>query len=120
MRRTDKPNGSDLVATHAVHGDGASTMPEAFAGMYQTGYYDGYTNGQESGFRKGFEGGYAAAHKGPHGAAAMSAAEATPAPKGGLRRMLLGLPCANCGAYFPSDETHCSACKLPQKRVLPL
>ncbi len=119
MRRTDKPNGSDVVATHAVHGDGASTMPEAFAGMYQTGYNDGYTSGQESGFRKGFEEGYAAAYKGPNGTAAMSAAEEA-APKLGPRRILLGLPCAKCGAYFPSDDTHCSACKLPQKRVLPL
>ena len=117
MRRTDKPNGSDALAHQVVHGDGASTMPEAFAGMYQTGYNDGYTSGQEAGFRKGFEEGYAAAHKGPNGAAVTSAAEAAPAPKRGPRRMLLGLPCANCGAYFPSDETHCSACKLRQRHT---
>ena len=120
MRRTDKPNGPEALAQPVIHGDGVSTMPEAFAGMYQTGYNDGYTSGQESGFRKGFEEGYAAAHKGPNGAAVMSAAEAASAPKRGPRRMLVGLPCATCGAYFPSDDTHCSACKLPQKRVLPL
>ena len=117
MRKTDKPNGSDALAHSVVHGDGASTMPEAFAGMYQTGYNDGYTSGQESGYRKGFEEGYAAAHKGPNGAAVMSAAEAAPAPKRGPRRMLLGLPCANCGAYFPSDATDCPACRLPQRHT---
>jgi hypothetical protein len=119
MRKTDKPTGSDALAHQVVHGDRASTMPEAFAGMYQTGYNDGYTRGQESGFRRGFEEAYAAAHKGPNGTAVMSPAEVA-APKRGPRRMLLGLPCANCGAYFPNDEAHCSACKLPQKKVLPL
>ena len=118
MRRTDKPNGSEAQAEHMVHGDGASTVPEAFAGMYQTGYSDGYTTGQGAGFRQGFEEGYAAAHKGPDGAAVMP--EAISAPKCGPRRLLLGLPCANCGAYFDRDETHCTACKLPQKRVVPL
>src|SRR5207244_9834769 len=61
MRRTDKPNGSEALAQPVIHGDGVSTMPEAFAGMYQTGYNDGYTSGQETGYRKGFEEGYAAA-----------------------------------------------------------
>jgi hypothetical protein len=91
-------------------------MPEAFAGMYQTGYNDGYTSGQESGYRKGFEEGYAAAHKGPNGAV-IAVAETVSAPKRGPRRMLLGLPCPNCGAYFPSDVTDCPACRLPQKRT---
>jgi len=118
MRRTDKPNGSDALPHQVVHGDGASTVPEAFAGMYQTGYSDVYTAGQGAGFRQGFEEGYAAAHKGPDGAAVMP--EAISAPKCGPRRLLLGLPCANCGAYFDRDETHCTACKLPQKRVVPL
>jgi hypothetical protein len=115
MRKTDKSNGSDALAV--VQGDGVSTMPEAFAGMYQTGYNDGYTSGQESGFRKGFEEGYAAAHKGPNGAAVMTAAEIAPAPKRGPRRMLLGLPCTKCGVYFASDESHCPGCRLPQKRT---
>ena len=120
MRKTDKSNGSDALAHQMAHGDSASTMPEVFAGMYQTSYNDGYTSGQESGFRKGFEEGYAAAHKGPNGAAVMSAAEEAAAPKRGPRRLLVGLPCGNCGAYFDRDETHCTACKFPQKRVLPL
>src|SRR5438094_10678864 len=102
MRKTDKPNGSDALAHSVVHGDGASTIAEAFAGMYQTGYNDGYTSGQETGYRKGFEEGYAAAHKGPNGAAVIP--EAISAPKCGPRRLLLGLPCANCGAYFDRDE----------------
>ena len=118
MRKTDKPNDTVVVAQQVVHGDGASTVPEAFAGMYQTGYSDGYTTGQGAGFRQGFEEGYAAAHKGPNGAAVIP--EAISAPKCGPRRLLLGLPCANCGAYFDRDETHCTACKLPQKRVVPL
>jgi hypothetical protein len=117
MRRTEKPNGSEALVQSVVHGDGISTMPEPFAGMYQTGYSDGYTSGQEAGFRQGFEEGYAAAHKGPNGAAVMTAAETAPAPKRGPRRMLLGLPCAKCGAYFPSDVTDCPACKLPPKRT---
>jgi len=117
MRTTDKPNGSEALAHSIVHGDGATTMPEAFGGMYQTGYNDGYTSGQESGFRKGFEEGYAAAHKGPNGAAVMSTAEAAPAPKRGPRRLLVGLPCTNCGAYFDRNETHCTACKAPNKRT---
>ena len=58
MRRSDNPNGSEALAHPVVHGDGVSTMPEAFAGMYQTGYNDGYTTGQEAGYRKGFEEGY--------------------------------------------------------------
>ena len=117
MRRTDKPNGPEALAQPAIHGDGVSTMPEAFAGMYQTGYDEGYANGKEAGFRKGFEEGYAAAHKGPNGAAVMSAAETAPAPKRGPRRVLVGLPCTNCGAYFDRDETHCTACKLPHRRT---
>jgi hypothetical protein len=119
MRRTDKPNGSEALAQPVIHGDGVSTMPEALAGMYQTGYNDGYTSGQETGFRQGFEEGYAAAHQGPNGAPVMSAAEAAPAPKREPRRKLLGLPCANCGAYFASDVTDCPACKLPQNKVMP-
>ena len=117
MHRTDKPNGTVAVAQQVLHGDGASTMPEHFAGMYQTGYDEGYASDKEAGFRKGFEEGYAAAHKSPDGAALMSTAEAAPAPKRGLRRLLVGLPCTNCGAYFDRHETHCTACKFPQGRT---
>jgi hypothetical protein len=116
MRRADKPNGPEALAQPVIHGDGVSTMPEAFAGMYQTGYSDGYTTGQGAGFRQGFEEGYAAAHKGPNGVAVLSA-ETTPAPKRGPRRLFVGLPCTNCGAYFDRDETHCTACKFPQRRT---
>jgi hypothetical protein len=120
MRKTDKPNDTVVVAQQVVHGDGASTVPEVFAGMYQTGYSDGYTAGQGAGFRQGFEEGYAAAHKGPNGAAVMSAAEAAPAPKRGLQRMLLGLPLRQLRRLFrprrdslpgvqTSPEASCSA-----------
>jgi hypothetical protein len=117
MRRTDKLDGSEGLAQPVVHGDSASTMPEAFAGMYQTGYNDGYTSGQESGFRKGFKEGYAAAHTGPSGVAVTASTGAASAPKGGLQRMLLGLPCARCGAYFDRDETNCTACGLPTREL---
>src|SRR5882724_11900279 len=108
MRKTDKPNDTVIVAQQVVHGDGASTMPEAFGGMYQTGYDEGCASGKEAGFRRGFEEGYAAAHKRSDDAAVMSTAEAAPAPKRGPRRLLVGLPCTNCGAYFDRDETHCA------------
>jgi len=52
MRRTDKPNGTVAVAQQVFHGDGASTMPEHFAGMYQASYDEGYTSGKEAGFKK--------------------------------------------------------------------
>jgi hypothetical protein len=103
------------VAVHASNGHWAAE--EELDAAYRAGYEAGHASGRESGYRQGFEEGYAAAHKGPNGAAVTSAAEAAPAPKRGPRRMLLSLSCANCGAYFPSDETHCSACKLPQRHT---
>jgi hypothetical protein len=115
MRRTDKPNGPEALAQPGIHGDDVSTMPEAFAGMYQTGYDEGYASGKEAGFRRGFEAGFTAAHKRSDDAGVMSAAEVAPAPKRGPRRLLVGLPCINCGAYFDRDETHCTACKFPQR-----
>src|SRR4051794_25491618 len=115
MRRNDKPNGSGTLAPPGVHADGASTMPDAFGGMYQSGYDDGYAAGKEAGFCKGFKEGYAAAHAGPIGVAVTLSTDAASAPKRGPRRLLVGLPCANCGAYFDRNETHCTACRAPNK-----
>src|SRR5438552_1183828 len=110
MRRIDKPNRSEALTHPSVHGDDGSAMPEAFGGMYQAGYDEGYASGKEAGFRRGFEEGYAAAHQREDDAAVISSAAGAPAPKRGPRRLLVGLPCTNCGAYFDRDETHCTAC----------
>jgi len=117
MRRIDKPNRSEALTHPSVHGDDGSATPEAFGGMYQAGYDEGYASGKEAGFRRGFEEGYAAAHRGPNGDAVMPIAEAASAPKRGPRRLLIGLPCVNCGAYFDRDETHCTACRAPNRHA---
>jgi hypothetical protein len=91
--------------------DGVCSMPEFFVGMFQAGFESGYKNGRETSFREG----YAAAHQGPsNGAAVTSAADARTAPKGGPRRMLLGMPCERCRVYLLSDETSCPCCKQPR------
>ena len=101
------------LALPGSKGDGISTISEAFSGGYQVGFESGYDSGRDAGFRHGFEEGYAAAHKGPSGAAVTSAVEVKTAPKGGPRRMLLGMPCHKCGIYLRSEETHCPSCGLP-------
>jgi len=117
MRRTEKPNGSDTLAEPVLNTDTNSAMPDAFGGMYQSGYDAGYAAGKEAGFCKGFKEGYAAAHAGPSGAAVTPSMDGASAPKRGPRRLLVGLPCANCGAYFDRNETHCTACRAPNRRT---
>jgi len=127
---TNEENDTALpLALPVSKDDGASSMPEAFAGMFQAGFESGYRSGREAGYQKGFVEGYAAVHQGPSNGAArdpdprkvrapgalQAAVEGKPAPKVGPRRMLLGMPCATCRVYLLSDETHCPCCKQPVK-----
>jgi hypothetical protein len=107
MKTNEKTDTALLLALPVSRGDGISSMPEAFAGIYQAGFESGYSSGREAGFKEG----YAAAHQGPtNGAAGTSAAETKTVPKGGLRRMLLGMPCPKCRVYLHDGETHCPSC----------
>ena len=121
MNTTEKTNGSHRLAlaypavriavSHGAASDGnqdeLSPIPGEFLGPYRAGYEAGFISGPDAGFREG----YAAAHQGPNnGAAVTSAADAKTAPKGGPRRLLLGMPCQKCGIYLRSVETHCPSC----------
>jgi len=125
MKTTEKANTALPLAMPVSKDDRASSMPEAFAGMYQAGFESGYNSGREAGYQKGFVEGYAAIHQGPSNGAALdpdtrkvgapgalqAAVKGKPAPKVGPRRMLLGMPCARCRVYLLSEETHCPCCK---------
>jgi hypothetical protein len=121
MNTTEKTNGSHRLAlaypairigvSHSAASDGnqdePSLIPGEFLGPYRAGYQAGFISGQEAGFKEG----YVAAHQGPtNGAAVTSAAETKTAPKGGPRRMLLGMPCPKCRIYLHSEETRCPSC----------
>jgi len=125
MKTTEKTDTALPLGLPVSKDDGASSMPEAFAGMFQAGFESGYSSGREAGYQKGFVEGYAAAHQGPSNEAALdpdtlkvrmpgtpqAAVEGKPAPKVGPRRMLLGMPCTTCRVYLLSDETHCPCCQ---------
>ena len=96
------------------HGEDHGIMPGEFAGMYQAGFESGYRSGREAGYQQGFNEGYAAVHQGPKNGAAVTVDEVKTAPKGGPRRMLLGMPCERCRVYLLSDETCCPCCKQPR------
>jgi hypothetical protein len=116
MQTIEKTNGSALAQNS--NGDGVSSMPGEFAGMYQAGFESGYSNGREAGYRQGFREGFAAVHQGQaKDAAGATASAAKTALKGGPRRMLLGMPCARCRVYLLSEETHCPCCKQPARVV---
>ena len=121
MNTTEKTNNSHRLALaypavgigvrHGAASDGnqdePSPIPGKFLGQYRAGYEAGFVGGHEAGFKEG----YAAAHQGPtNGAAGTSAAETKTVPKGGLRRMLLGMPCPKCRVYLHDGETHCPSC----------
>jgi hypothetical protein len=82
--------------------------------MYQAGFEAGYKSGREAGYQQAFRESIAAVHQGPNGASEATAVKGKPAPKLGLRRMLLGMPCKNCRVYLLSDETYCPCCKQPR------
>jgi hypothetical protein len=114
MKTIEKTNVTALAQNS--NGDGVSSMPGEFAGMYQAGFESGYSSGREAGYRQGFNEGYAAVHQGPtNGGAGASAFEGKTVSKGGPRRMLLGMPCPRCRVYLLSGETHCPSCKQPRK-----
>jgi hypothetical protein len=126
MKTNEKTNRALTLSLPVSKDDGASSMPEAFAGMFQAGFESGYHSGREAGYQKGFVEGYAAVHQGPNNGAAldpdtrkarapgaMQAVEGKSAPKVGPRRMLLGMPCKTCRVYLMRDETHCPSCKQP-------
>jgi hypothetical protein len=116
MKTIEKTNGTALA--QEINGDGISSMPGEFAGMYQAGFESGYSSGREAGYRQGLNEGIAAVHQGPSkGAVLATVQEGRPAPKGGPRRMLLGMPCAKCRVYLLSGETHCPCCKQAARVV---
>ena len=118
MKTNEKIDTALPLAMPVSKGDGLSSMPEAFAGVFQAGFEAGYNSGRDAGYQKGFGEGYAAAHQGPtNGAAVTSAADAKTAPKRGPRRMLLGMPCAKCGIYLYSEETNCPGCGLARTKA---
>ncbi len=112
MQTVEKTNGSALPQNS--NGDGVSSMPGEFEGMYQAGFESGYEEGREAGYRQGLGESIAAVHQGPNNrAATKTAPEGKPTPKLGPRRMLLGMPCTTCRVYLLSDEIHCPCCKQP-------
>ncbi len=84
-------------------------MPAEFGALYQAGYEAGLASGREAGYRQGYEAGYTEGR----GAAAIAASASGSAPRRS-RQSLFGLPCANCGCFFYSDETQCPRCKTPR------
>jgi hypothetical protein len=110
MKTIEKTNGAPLAQNS--DGDGVSSMPGEFAGMYQAGFEAGYEQGREAGYRQSLGEGIAAVHpEHAQDAAGATASAARTALKGGPRRMLLGMPCARCRVYLLSEETHCPCCK---------
>ena len=113
MNTNEKTDTALPLALPVSKGDGLSSRPEAFAGVFQAGFESGYNSGRDAGYQKGFAEGYAAVHQGPNnGAATKTAVEGKPAPKLGPRRMLLGMPCPKCRVYLHDAETHCPSCGM--------
>ena len=98
-------NGADLRVERAADGDGTRPMPAEFGALYQAGYEAGYSKGRAAGYERGYAEGYRDAR--PNAIAKPEAAESSRRS----RQSLLGLPCANCGCFFYSDETQCPRCK---------
>jgi hypothetical protein len=112
MKTNEKTDTVLALTLPVAQGDGLSSMPEAFEGVFQAGFESGYSSGRDAGYRQGFAEGFAAAHKdAPSSAAVTPALEGKPAQKGGPRRMLVGMPCVRCRLYLHSDETHCPCCQ---------
>ena len=110
MKTSEKTDIALPLSPATSQADAHAVMPEEFAGMYQAGFECGYSSGRDAGYRQGLEEGYAAVHQRPKNGSAVTVAEAKTAPKGGPRRMLLGMPCTQCKIYLYSGETHCPGC----------
>jgi hypothetical protein len=115
----EKTNGNRALAQPS-NGDGGSTMPEEFAGLYQAGYGAGYASGHEAGYQRGLEAGrlegQAAVHQNENGgnsAAAPPESNAVGIPKA----RLFSLPCAKCRRFMYTDEARCLYCKTPRVPV---
>ena len=85
--------------------------------LHDAAYEAGYARGHEAGFQTGYKEGFkdrdkalGTREKGPGTREQGTGNERAPGPR------LLGLPCANCGAFFYSDEAHCPRCKTARAR----
>ncbi len=114
-----KTNGIPLAQNG--NGDGVSSMPEEFAGLYQAGYEAGFASGRESGYRQGYEAGFGDGRRqddagSAAAAAAVENASENVAAMGKVR--LFGLPCTECRRLMFSDETKCPYCKAPRATLV--
>jgi len=118
MKTSEKRNGTqvlEVTLAKPTNGDGLSSMPEAFAGMFQAGYDSGYRSGHEAGYRQGLEAGRlegqaALPQSGNARAAAAPESNAAVIPQS----RLFGLPCTKCRRLMYSDEDRCPYCKAPK------
>ena len=96
-------------------GNGHAAIVDGFERLHQSAYQAAYGRGWKGGYQEGYDVGRSDAlnqeTRGTVGATRdqTSAAELRP-----HRRLLLGLPCTNCGTYFYSDEEQCPRCKTPK------
>jgi hypothetical protein len=107
MSNRDKTDVALLAAPNTQSSANAARPLELAA---QAEYEAGYKEGWEAGYREAFSKSIAAGQC-PNRALTRASKEGEPAPKTGLRRMLLGMPCRNCGVYLLSHETHCPCCR---------
>ena len=82
---------------------------------YQAGFEAGFIVGRKAGLKE------ARAGKAPVAQLAAGKKNVTVLrrPRAGFHRILLGLPCRSCGAYYGSDEECCPLCKsLPAQMAV--
>ena len=103
--------------------DALSALPEEFSGLYRACYEAGHVSGWEAGFRQGYQAGFEDGRRqGDVGSTAAPAAveniagnsQAGDSATGMRKPRLFGLPCANCGCFFYSDEAQCPRCQTPK------
>ena len=136
MKKPEKTNGSQALDRALALGqpvsdanvtdgnqDELSALPEEFSGMYRACYEAGHVSGWEAGFRQGYEAGFGDGRRqGDNGSTAAPAAvenivgnsEVGNNASGMRKPRLFGLPCANCGSFFYSDEAQCPRCQTPR------
>jgi len=114
MKSSIATTGSDLPMLRSDRGESLSRKPEELEALCQAAYQTGFTSGRKIGYRQGYKAGYANGRKQDNGGILV---KKTGTRNGGIRpsqRLLLGLPCTNCGAYFYSDEVQCPRCETPR------
>src|SRR5437899_5863081 len=136
MKTTEKTNGSQALdrvlalAQPASDGsitngtqDALSPLPEEFSGLYRACYEAGHAGRWEAGFRHGYQARFGDGRRqGDVGSTAAPAAveniagnsQAGDSATGMRKPRLFGLPCANCGCFFYSDEAQCPRCQTPK------